>query len=89
MYTKIYKVYGIPGHRQRESFSPSYMHNFSSLEDGTRVIIVLNSDMMHTNKYSVVIIVRDTLDACVSEFWEQISDGIFESSRVGVIEEIV
>ena len=31
MFTKAWKVYGLDGHKQRESFSPSYTYDFLPL----------------------------------------------------------
>ena len=88
---RAWKVYGQDGHRQRESFSPSYSWDLTGKNDafpGTRVITVWNSDMTGTNDYSVVIITRDTAEQCYSELMGQITDGIFENSRTGRIEEM-
>ena len=85
--TRAWKVYGTPGHRQRESFSESYKYNFSN-DDETRIIEVQNSDITGTNEYSIVIITCDTAAACAAELNGQITDGIFENSRTGLIEEI-
>ena len=87
MTTKVFKVYGLSGHRQRESFNKSYAHDFS--ENGiTRSIIVLNADVTGTNDYSVVIINRDSAEDCYDELDGQLSDGIFENSRTGKVEEV-
>lgn len=88
MVTMSWKVYGIAGHRQRESFSASYRYDFSD-ENGTRIIEVQNSDKTGTNEYSVLTITRDTKEECLEELDGQLSDGIFENSRTGRIEEIV
>ena len=83
--TMAWKVYGARGHRQRESFCRSYIQDFS--ENGmTRIIEVENSDKTGTNDYSFVRITRDTAEECLQEMRGQISDGIFENSRTGVIE---
>ena len=87
MFTKAYKVYGADGHRQRESFNPSYRYDFSS-EGKIRILVVLNADVTGTNDYSIVIITRDTEEEVDREFFGQLSDGIFENSRTGIIEEI-
>lgn len=88
MVTRIWEVYGLPRHRQRESFCPSYKHDFS--EDGiTRIIEVENADKTGTHDYSRVIITRDSSDECEDELWGQITDGIFENSNVGDVVEIV
>ncbi len=86
--TRTWKVYGAEGHRQRESFSESYKYDFS--EDGkTRIVEVFNFDKTGTNEYTIVRITRDTAEECEREFEGQLSDGIFENSRVGKIEEIM
>lgn len=87
MVTIKYRIYGAEGHRQRESFSPSFKYDFSR-GSHTRIIEVQNSDITGTNEYSVMIITRDTYEECESELWGQISDGIFEDSRVGLVTEI-
>ena len=87
MVTKSYKVYGVDGHRQRESFNPSYKYDFS-YGDELRIIEVQNSDITGTNEYSRVIITRNTDEECDKEIRGQVSDGIFENCRVGgVVEE--
>lgn len=45
-----------------------------------------NSDKTGTNDYSLVRITRDSAEECLQEMRGQISDGIFENSRTGVIE---
>lgn len=86
--SKAWKVYGLDGHRQRESFSPSYRWDFSNDLKGVRCIEVLNSDRTGTNDYSIIIITRNTLDECEKEFDGQLYDGIFENSTTGEIEEL-
>ena len=87
MITRTWKVYGAEGHRQRESFNKSYKYDFSK-ENDVRIIEVENSDKTGTNDYSVVKITRNTSEECQDELDGQISDGIFENSRVGIVEEI-
>lgn len=87
MITRTWKVYGAEGHRQRESFNKSYKYDFSK-ENDVRIIEVENSDKTGTNNYSVVKITRNTSEECQDELDGQISDGIFENSRVGIVEEI-
>ena len=87
MTTRTWKVYGADGHRQRESFAPSYINEFT--RNGERIVLeVENSDKTGTNEYSVVRITRNTAEECEQELWGQISDGVFENSRVGKIEEV-
>ena len=87
MVTKSWKVYGFLGHRQRESFNKSYKWDFSE-DDNVRIIDVENSDKTGTNDYTIVRITRNTAEECEAELNGQISDGIFENSNVGDIEEI-
>jgi hypothetical protein len=85
--TRAWKVYGADGHRQRESFNPSYKYDFS--ENGeTRIIDIENADKTGTNDYSIIRITRDTYEECKEELEGQLYDGIFENSRTGHIEEI-
>lgn len=91
MVTKKYRVYGKEGHRQRESFFPSYTNNIPAGEYGreSRTIIeVLNADKTGTNLYTEVIITSGTEEECDDEIEGQISDGIFENSRVGRCEKV-
>ena len=85
--TRTWKVYGAEGHRQRESFNKSTKYDFS--ENGeTRIVEVINSDQTGTNEYSIIRITRGTAEECKEEFDGQLSDGVFENSRVGWFEEI-
>lgn len=87
IYTRAWKVYGADGHRQRESFSPSYKYDFS--ENGeTRIIEVENADKTGNHLFSIVRITRNTFLECEYELNGQLYDGIFENSRTGRIEEI-
>lgn len=85
--TRTWKVYGASGHRQRESFCDSYRRDFSKGAE-IRIIEVFNSDKTHTNDFSIVRITRNTPEECELELDGQISDGIFENSWAGRIEEI-
>lgn len=85
--TRAWKIYGAEGHRQRESFAPSYIYDWSEGEK-TRIIEVENSDKTGTNEYSIIRITRNTTEECEIELEGQLSDGIFENSRVGSWEEI-
>ena len=68
-------------------FSKSTKYDFS--ENGeTRIVEVINSDQTGTNEYSIIRITRDTAEKCEEEFDGQLSDGVFENSRVGWFEEI-
>lgn len=87
MITRTWKVYGEVGHRQRESFCDSYKYDFSD-ERGTRIIEVENADKTGTNEYSIIRITRNTPEECEKELEGQLSDGIFENSRVGKVVEI-
>ena len=88
MITRVWKVYGCEGHRQRESFRPSYGYDFSE-EGNVRIIEVLNADTTGTHEYSVICITRNTSEECEDELQGQLDDGIFENSRGGRVEEIL
>lgn len=85
MTTLSWKVYGIEGHRQRESFSNSYIHDFSR-SGNTQIIEVFNADTTHTNDYTIVRITAGTANKCKAILEGQLSDGIFENSNTGRIE---
>ena len=86
--TRTWKVYGADGHRQRESFCDSKKYDFSENEK-VRILEILNSDQTGTNDYSIVRITRETAEECQEELDGQLSDGVFENSRFGEIEEII
>ena len=86
--TRSWKVYGAGGHRQRESFNRSFSYDFSEGND-IRKIEVENSDKTGTNEYSIIRITRNTSEECQKEFDGQLSDGVFENSRTGEIEEVL
>lgn len=85
--TRVWKVYGLPGHRQRESFFESVKYNFSEADD-VRIIELENSDKTGTNEYTIIRITRNTSAEAESELWSQLYDGAFENSDIGMIEEI-
>lgn len=85
--TKTWKIYGVDGHRQRESFGKSYKYDFSEGTD-VRIIEVDNFDKTGTNEYSIICITRNSFGECEEELRGQLSDGIFENSRVGKVVEI-
>ena len=88
MKTKTWKIYGAEGHRQRESFNASYKYDFSNESDGIRIIEVMNADTTGTNDYTIVEITRDTEQLCIEELNGQLTDGIFENSRCGLVVDI-
>lgn len=83
MITKIYKIYGIDGHRQKESFNKSYT---ITLENS--LVHVLNADHTGSNQYTILSITSETENDCISILDSQLSDGIFENCRTGRIEKI-
>lgn len=85
--TRSWKVYGLLGHRQRESFNDSYVYDFSK-GNNTRIIRVDNSDKTGTNMYSIITITRNTYEECEDELYGQLTDGIFENCNVGEVVEI-
>lgn len=82
--TKSWKVYGADGHRQRVSFEPSVRYDWTQ-GDNIRIVELECSDKTGTNDYVRIIITRNTAEECEAEFHGQLSDGIFENSRVGKI----
>ena len=89
MVTRVWKVYGADGHRQRESFNQSHYYDWSNERLGIRRIWIWNSDITGTHAYTVLFITRNTADECEAELDGQISDGIFENCCVGRVVEIV
>lgn len=87
MKTRVWKIYGAEGHRQKESFNESYEYDFTR-GDNVRVIAVENSDKTGTNEYSIIRITRNDDEECWNELMGQLMDGIFENSKCGKIEEI-
>jgi len=90
MVTKGYLIRGAYSHideryhRNRESFGPSSYHDATGYResDGVRIIKILNSDILGTNDYNIVIITRETATQCDDEMFGQWSDGIFENCNV-------
>ena len=85
--TRTWRVYGVNGHRQAESFNASTCYDWS---DGgsVRIVSTQNADVTGTNEYSIVRITRNTAEECQRELDGQISDGIFENYNVGEVVEI-
>lgn len=77
-----WRVYGEAGHTQRESYRASYEWDFSEGND-TRIIEVENADKTGTHMYSILRVTRNTKAECEDEMRGQISDGVFENSKVG------
>ena len=87
MVKRSWKVYGRDGHRQRESFHMSVKYDWS--QDGQiRIVELENADKTGTNDYTIIRITRNTAEECKAELDGQITDGVFENSRIGRIEEI-
>ena len=86
--TRTWKVYGIHGKHQRESYMPSYRYDFSNREDGIRIIDVRNADKTGTHDYSIVGITRNNAMECEQELEGQLYDGVFENSLFGTVEEV-
>lgn len=85
--TRAWKVYGLSGHRQRESFFESVKYDFS-VDGDVRIIELENSDKTGTNDYTIIRNTRNTSAEAESEFLSQLHDGTFENSDTGMIEEI-
>lgn len=85
--TKVWKVPGAVGHRQRDSFSPS--DEWENKRNGKiNILSFYRSDITGTNDYSLVEITADTNEECETEFEAQLYDGAFECCNVGKIEVI-
>ena len=56
--TRVWKVYGANGHRQRASFAPSATYDWSS-EGDVRKVALENADMTGTNEYVIIRITRN------------------------------
>lgn len=87
MVKKSWKVYGMEGHRQRETFNKSHTYDFSE-GNNVRIISIANADITGTNEYSIITITCNTEDDCTEELYGQLTDGIFENSRIGKVIEI-
>lgn len=88
MVTRVYKIYGVDGHRQRESFSPSAHYDFSD-NGNTRILDEMNADKTGTHDYTILRITRDTAEQVEDELEGQLSDGIFENCNVGKVHEVI
>ena len=86
-FTITWKIYGIEGHSQAETFNPYVIFDFSNGEN-VRIIEIINSDKTGTNYFSIMRVTRNTAEDCERELWGQIRDGIFENCRVGKVEEM-
>lgn len=87
METRIFKVYGTRGHRQRLSFEPSRKYDWSE-NDQIRIIELIGSDQTGTNEFSELVISRNTASQCYLELEGQLSDGFFENCRYGRVTEV-
>lgn len=85
--TRTWRVYGADGHRQKASFAPSAVYDWST-EGNARKVALENADMTGTNEYTIIRITRNTTDECERELDGQISDGFFENCVVGKVIEI-
>lgn len=83
MESMIFVVFGADGHRQRESFNSS-----RSFETERAEVEIFNSDRTGSNLYALMQITAEDFEACRREMEAQITDGVFENSRTGEIQEI-
>lgn len=84
MYSMMFRVTGMDGHRQRVSFRPSYVLRFVDSSCFTS-IEVLCSDITGSNDFVDLIITSSSEFDCISILRAQLSDGIFENSRFGEV----
>lgn len=81
---KTFRVYGRDDHRQRESFRPSYEFEVQGARFSVR-----NSDLTGTNQYTEIVIEAENEGAITGSLEGQLSDGIFENSHYGRVEEVL
>lgn len=89
MTTVTYRIHGLEGHRQAESFNPSRVLDFRANAHGYErnvVIEIKNFDKTGTHEYTELIVTAESEEKAHNEIMAQISDGIFENCRVGKIE---
>lgn len=82
--TRAWRIYNLPGHRQRESFSPSRAFTDWRGND----IEIRNSDITGTNDYSIILVTSETAEACERVMEGQLSDGVFENCRSPIAVEV-
>lgn len=87
MTTRSWKIFGMDGNKLEDSFEKSNRYDFSK-GDNVRIIELLNSDKTGTNDYTIIKITRNTAEECEDELNGQLSDGFFENSRYGHVEEV-
>lgn len=89
MITKSWKVYGMDGHRQRQSFGASECLDLINGPYARNIQIAIErEDITGTNDCVIIRVTGENAESCVSEFNRQLDDGIFENCRYGKIEEI-
>lgn len=83
MESMLFVIFGADGVRQRESFNSSRKFNTERAE-----VEIFNSDRTGSNLYTLMQITAEDFEACRREMEGQITDGVFENSRTGEIQEI-
>lgn len=83
MESMLFVIFGADGHRQRESFNKSW-----SFETEQAEVEIFNSDRTGSNLFSLMQITADDFEACRREMEAQITDGVFENSRTGEIQNL-
>lgn len=83
MYSMMFRVNGLDGHRQRVSFRPSYVLRCDS--SCFNLIEVLCSDITGSHDFVDLIITSSSEFDCISILRAQLSDGIFENSQFGEV----
>ena len=82
---KVYKVYGINGHRQRAAFYDDF-----TVVDERGSYTFFGHKSTGTYEYAFVVIISDSEEKADALFYAQLYDGAFENCRVGrIIEEKV
>lgn len=86
---RTFRVYGRPGHRQKESFNPSRIEDYSNPSQGIRIMNIKNSDRTGTNAYTELRITGNDSKECLYELKGQVTDGLFENCGTGLVTEVL
>lgn len=83
MIKRVWKVYGVDGLHQKETWHASRY----SLVSHCNIVSVFNFDVTGTHDYSIVCIESPTYEGCLGELLWQLANGIF-ARMYGTFEEI-
>lgn len=85
LFVRVYGLFdGAVQHRIRNSFGKGFCDVYdSSRKTGVYSLSMATSDITGTNDYVLLKITGNSFEGCIIELNNQISDGVFENSRVG------